>query len=383
MQDIVFADVNNNSHLDVLMLRGAWGSNGFRVFYNDGTGSLANSQTFYDADTNSDNSGSIVVGDFTGNGFVDVAYTMLGGKIGVRLNDGTGSFGPLVEYNAGGSVSGINVGDFNNNGFLDIIASGSDGLKYFEGRGDGTFEDYVAFGSGSGSVVEVFDFNNDGNLDIMTGTNTGNGPRIHFGNGDGTFTAQPTLGGANDFRLHDFDGDGVPDFIWFGGTSTYLQLGLGDGTFDSPIVSDVVKRASVAIGDLNGDGIPDFASRNRIDGTIELFYAVTTPHLDLREISLATQNESRVALSMMSLAHEGIVNELGSLGAQQSSLDTAKNNLEISRTTVSEAEDRIMSADIAEESAQLVKARILQQSAGALLNLVQLENNLVLSLLAD
>jgi flagellin-like hook-associated protein FlgL len=381
--NIIFADVNNDSNLDVIILRNRAVSNGFYVHTGNGDGTLNPHQSYIEPQP-SDNTGGIRVGDFNGNGFVDVVYTTYDQReIRVRLNDGTGSFGPTQIYSLGEIVTGVEVGDFTNDGILDLVAVGSGGLKFLKGNGDGTFQDPIAFGGSTGNLIYKYDFNNDGNLDFIVGTGmVASGPTIRLGNGDGTFAPGINLTGSNTFLLEDVDGDGLPDLIQFDTNTMTVRFGLGGTEFGDPVETELVSSGGTRrLGDFNGNGIMDLAILNSSDGGVNVYFADVIPSLDLRDLSVATQQDARITLDRMKPVLESIAEELGSLGAQQSRADSAIRNIAIGRNAFLEAEDKIMSADIAEEAAKLVKLQILQQGSANLLSQVSLESQIVLKLL--
>src|SRR5215218_8222297 len=81
-----------------------------------------------------------VVGDFNGDGSLDIAGAGIAAK--VRLNNGAGTFGAVVDYTIGGQGQDIAAGDFNGDGRLDLIVTINDpqvGLSFLAGNGDGTF----------------------------------------------------------------------------------------------------------------------------------------------------------------------------------------------------------------------------------------------------
>ena len=99
---------------------------------------------------------SLVAGDFTGNGKLDLAVADPGdvhgagaandpGGVYVLLGNGNGTFQTATEYasGAGQTVPGsIVAGDFTGNGKLDlaVASDGADELLILPGNGDGTFQ---------------------------------------------------------------------------------------------------------------------------------------------------------------------------------------------------------------------------------------------------
>ena len=76
-----------------------------------------------------------------------------------------------------------------------------------------------------------------------------------------------------------------------------------------------------------------------------------------------------------------ISRKLGAIGSTQSRLAVALNTLTSARENFAAAESRIMDADIAEESAALVRTQILQQAGAAVLGQANLQPTLALRLL--
>jgi hypothetical protein len=69
--------------------------------------------------------GWIAMGDFNADGKLDLAFTNWSsfevGVISVMLGNGDGTFQPFVNFSAGFDVSSVAVGDFDGNGMLDLV----------------------------------------------------------------------------------------------------------------------------------------------------------------------------------------------------------------------------------------------------------------------
>src|SRR6266481_3683663 len=182
-------------------------------------------------------------------------------------------FGPQTEYVAASKngPSGIAVGDFNGDGKVDlaVVNFGDWNIYVLLGNGDGTFQAarsvYVATGGGFPWYVVAADFNGDGKLDLAVSNYQDNSLSVLLGNGDGTFQApQTTPVGTNPAKVAvgDFNGDGKPDLVVSSvanGTVSVL-LGKGDGTFLPPLVTPAGSDPwYFAVGDFNGDGKLDLA----------------------------------------------------------------------------------------------------------------------------
>jgi trimeric autotransporter adhesin len=183
---------------------------------------------------------------------------------------------PVVGNRSGNAV----VGDFNGDGNLDLAVPTGTSTVIMLGDGQGNFTP-AAGGpiTANGVPVLVADFNGDGIPDLLISSSSGvTGLTVLLGNGDGTFTANgspiTTNYGYYPVIAADFNGDGIPDLAVAGGFYLVVLLGNGDGTFTQmPINSSSVSQAdefsSMVVGDFNGDGIPDFAA---LDLTAEHVY---------------------------------------------------------------------------------------------------------------
>jgi hypothetical protein len=209
---------------------------------------------------------SISVGDFNGDGILDLA-AIDGGGISILLGKGDGTFqAPIHTADAGNGPHSLVIGDFNNDGKLDIAVANSE-LQSFSillGRGDGTFQSPIQSNQAGtlNSGLVAADFNGDGKLDLIA-----NGSVILLGNGDGTFrelsnVVTGTSGAPGDLAVVDLNGDGKPDLVGLNGQQNFISvlLGIGDGTFQT---AETVTPRSVTqsvTADLNGDGKIDLVA---------------------------------------------------------------------------------------------------------------------------
>ncbi len=221
---------------------------------------------------------SLAVGDFDGDGRLDLAAANdYSSSLSILLGSGDGTFQNTTNYHVGFPAC-VAVGDFNGDGRLDlVVVNGAFGgtVLTFLGNGDGTFQPGVSYGVGVYPLcVAVSDFNGDGKRDLVV-ANGGSGPdfsdssiSVLLGNGGGTFlpAVNYRAGAHCQFvAVADFNGDTKPDLIVANSASANVSLlfGNGDGTFQ-PAVSYSAGAApqSLAVADFNGDGKFDLAVAN-------------------------------------------------------------------------------------------------------------------------
>ena len=238
---------------------------------------------------------SVAIKDLNGDGKPDMVVANLqSSTVAVLLGNGDGTFQTAVTYNSGGGsydqgggVTSVVIGDVNNDGKPDlVVANRNSTVGVLLGKGDGTFQAVVTYGSGAylADVGCVADFNTDGKLDIVLSYNcditnscTGlAGPGsvgVLLNNGDGTFQTAVTYSAGGSatasIAVADVNGDGKPDVLVVNNcqertASVGVLLGNGNGTFQ-PVVTYGVNgigsdRGCVA--DLNGDGKLDMVVTN-------------------------------------------------------------------------------------------------------------------------
>ena len=234
------------------------------------------------ADVNGDGKPDIVVGTC---GFPKIINCVAsGGKAGVLLGNGDGTFQPAVSYSLGGfGATSVAVADVNGDGKLDLLVATGSAVGVLLGNGDGTFQTVTTYSSGGFTAlsVAVEDVNGDAKPDLVVAnwctdsSCTASSVGVLLGNGDGTFQTVVAYnsGGllANSVVIGDVNGDGKLDLVVVNGSTTGTDagnvgvlLGKGDGTFQTavPYNRGGFGAGSVALADVNGDGKPDVVVSN-------------------------------------------------------------------------------------------------------------------------
>ncbi|MCB0322301.1 MAG: VCBS repeat-containing protein [Bdellovibrionales bacterium] len=420
--DVAVADLNQDGMTD-FVTSNADTVDRVAVFLASADGKFANAVNYVAGD----DPYSIELDDLNGDGIVDFAVSnLVGGTATIGLGNGDGTFKAAQSYALGTNGSDIKIADVNNDGVQDLVVAGgsSNLVSVLYGNSDGSFSAGRTFQAGNTpEYVSVADLNEDGNLDVVVanrqsdtvsvllGTGTGNflpqveydteqDPRgvaiadfdndgfldiatsdmfrpdmgIMLGNGDGTFKGRVSYPFAGDGPVRviaeDVNGDGIPDLLsaQSGTNQIFTMLGNGDGSFGARFFHSVgaVPRG-VAVTDVNGDGAPDLIPAVWNSGSFTLRIAVTEKVFTLPLLNLRSQES---ALETLTFMRENLVRldaEQGAIGAQQSRLDVAVNNLTILQENALAAASQIKDVDVAQESARLVRAQILQQAGAAIL----------------
>lgn len=304
----VLADVNGDGCPDIATAEDYGEA---LVFYNDCSGNFptAPSVTYGMAD----GAISIAVADVNGDGFPDIITGSLpnpnatpgagfspGNSLTVRLNDGTGKFGPAHVYVGDPGMVGLSVADLQNNGHPDIITANQDAnsTTVYLNDGSGGYGEpgggYDGYMEGAGGTpvnapatgFVAADVNGDGKPDLVLVEDAGamvGGPSydtepltvlLNQGNGQLSPPIRSTIGLTGpvmDFVLADFRKIGRPDFLalmFHAASGPIPQLvyaqNMGNGQFGSPVTIALPYTyyyafGTLAVGDFNNDGNIDFA----------------------------------------------------------------------------------------------------------------------------
>jgi hypothetical protein len=201
------------------------------------------------------------------------------GYVNVLIGNGAGAFSGVNSYALSSGIPGsVAVGDFRGNGNLDLAVAepALNTVSVLLGNGNGTFGNPTDFATGSWNPqsVAVGDFNGDGKLDLVMGNSGSNTVSVLLGNGNGTFGTAAnytTPGTTNSVAVADFNRDGKLDLAVSGSYGVTALLGEGDGTFASAWnFATSPPSGALAVGDFNRDGWPDLAMANPTANTVSV-----------------------------------------------------------------------------------------------------------------
>ena len=118
-----------------------------------------------------------------------------------------------------------------------------------------------------------------------------------------------------------------------------------------------------------------------VEGTLSSLGLNTDNSSNFIGYSLNIAAGALAALDAVKAAASTLTTNRGTIGSAQSRLSVSINNLQIARENFQSAESRIRDVDVAEESANLTRLSILQQSGSAILAQANQQPAIALSLL--
>ena len=318
---VAWIDYDNDGFVDLYFVNGAPGAANALYRNNKGDGTFtdvtAQAGVAGDGDTSSFKTG-VAVGDYDGDGYLDLYVTALGPNILFR-NNGNGTF---TDVTAAAGVAGgpkewsTSTGffDFDRDGDLDLYVVNYldyrlednpycglrkpgyrmychptifDGMadRLFRNNGDGTFTDVskaagIANPAGKGLGVTFCDFDRDGDIDVYVANDLVRN-FLYRNNGDGTFldvaygagvgfdvNGKPQAGMGVDCA--DVDGNGFPDIFVtnFSEELNALYKNSGGGIFEDVSATAGMGSAFPALGfgtklfDIDNDGDLDIHVTN-------------------------------------------------------------------------------------------------------------------------
>lgn len=372
---VTTGDINGDGKPDIVT-----GGTG-EVFLNNGAGSFGAAS--YNAGITDSN--GIALGDLNGDGRTDFAISAVN-RIVTYLGDGSGNFRvgttqQLQTVNSEAAGRPISLVDLNGDGKDDIVAHYSFptlGTFTFLSNGNGSLSPVMSI-----PVINAYssrpgdDFNRDGYGDVATGAGYTGGLRVLQGDGKGNLVVtldeltRSNIYGDFVSAVEDVNGDGFQDILIdnrAAGTHLRTYFGNGDGTFQAPVSSGkLVGSSGGAFGDVNGDGVTDFVEYAG-GNNVNVYFGETQRKLEVGFLDLLSVTGAREAMNIVKATQERIAKEIGTVGASTSRLESALSLLRARRETGEAALSRIQSADVAEESSELIKSQISQQVATAVLS---------------
>ncbi len=254
------ADVNNDTEMDIVGIGGWGGVHMADILLGDGTGYFSNSVIKYPTPTDPRD---LVKGDFNEDGIIDVAMChSVGNIVTIYLGQGGGKFAKTTtNYTTGAFPTQVLAFDFNNDSHLDLATynQSASSVTVLTGGGDGSFALLGNFGVTSTVTGRITsgDFNNDTNADLVVSGNTSRVINFLSGTGSG-FSASvttPVSGDIIEIKAADFNGDGNLDLVANLSNINRMVLitGNGSGSFTEGTTQYQHAGSFFLIEDLNND----------------------------------------------------------------------------------------------------------------------------------
>ena len=289
---IAIGDVNGDGKPDVVETNENFGA---IIFLNQGSGVFAESGAINGVPIGpTDN---LALADINNDKKLDIVLVDGGGNVFTFYGKGTGVFtsGPAYPLQTplfGGNYL-VAVGDFNGDGTLDLLDTDGEASNTVSfGRGDGSFQtnQLYAYGTLVANNIVTADFNGDGFPDIAQSLSGGANGKIgiNLGSSHGVLgaTSQVTASTCVNNVVEwvaagDVNGDGKADIVAtmqdasFAGcqnNTVAVLIGQGTGKFKPAVyypTSSAAQEGEVYLVDVNGDGKLDIVTENA-DGTISV-----------------------------------------------------------------------------------------------------------------
>lgn len=321
------------------------------------------------------------------NGAISAQYFTQGaGTAGGTIDNGTTSNSTITFGASGGDVlaTGFLFGDLNNDGRQDIVAisaggsSAANNLDYF-------VEVFLGKASGGYSAADATaseSFSLPGNLQsaLISGALVDSGA-------DGDLDIRLQLRAIDDtLGLTTYEQEQlVNNTVQNGGVFSLVTTFGANSTSSGAALSN----GGTSIRDLNGDGFNDDVVNNG-DGTftIRIHNTTTTSgtagtidDLAQTSFSLTSQSNARSAITSLDTLSTELAQTRGKIGASLSRISAATAVLQTTVTNFAAAEGRIKDADTADETSNLVRLKIMQQTASAVISQANLIPEIALKLL--
>jgi cysteine-rich repeat protein len=228
---------------------------------------------------------AVAAADFNQDGALDLALgNASGADLSVFLNTGDGTFGieNVLPVSFALGVKELQIIDFNFDGKLDIITSnkgvtfGSGTLDLLINNGNGTFSPVISLLNATAiNSIDAGDFNNDGLPDLVIAF-ADDGVHLAFNTGNNSLDFQGTFPTLNALAIPlfvstgDFNHDGLPDFAKFQDDNT-VGVCLNHGPL-APRESFIVGFGPVTVSskDVDQDGDGDLISISPSNSTISV-----------------------------------------------------------------------------------------------------------------
>ncbi|MFB9274486.1 FG-GAP-like repeat-containing protein [Cohnella cellulosilytica] len=227
----------------------------------------------------------IAIGDFNGDGELDIAAANRGGNdpFIVLPGVGDGTFSAQHTYSLDASPMSLAPGDYNGDGLEDMAITyvDSNRITLLLSTDMGNFADIRTFAAdGVPSGIVSADFNGDRIADLAIAVKSTNKVYVYAGSSDGSLSLTADIGlegGLSNLAAGDFDGDGILDLAVTASSTSkvYVLQGLGNGAFTGiQSYATGIFPIAAAAHDFNEDGKSDLLIAGKNNGDVTLLLSL-------------------------------------------------------------------------------------------------------------
>jgi len=272
---VAAGSLKNDGYADIVVANYTKGTISVLLNNRDGSGTFG-AATNYIVGTNPH---AVVLGDFTGDNFSDIAVANVGGGVSILINNGSGAFTqPHTAFAAGSQPFALAVGAFKDGAKDLVVLNENAGYTILLGHKtsgipDGTFTTLssVALTGRSPTSVAVGHFTATGTHQDLAIADMKGAVITLQGSGTGTFGSPVTIATPpRPYAIVDHDfGNGFDNLVVTDyGSNVYILKNVGGGVFQQSSFPVGQIPSSVDVGRFDGDNKLDIVVANSFDGTL-------------------------------------------------------------------------------------------------------------------
>ncbi|MFK7937000.1 MAG: FG-GAP-like repeat-containing protein [Saprospiraceae bacterium] len=294
-------DFNGDGAIDVIAV-----GNGaaLQLYLNSGNNTFTVNPIVTNATTNF----AVEVIDWDGDSDDDFVITQ-GNKVLLFRNDGMANFTEEQLYQGSNNLTAIGIADFDGDSDYDFAVRRLGVVSFIENDGMGTFTRRTSIVSGFTGTYNVtnqlhtVDLDADGDMDLIAASSPNGTPKVFLNDGNYAFVASVAVPNddsqARIIRTGDMDGDGNLDIVVGLIKSIWVLYQDNAGNFTRNIVFDGYGSiGDMEVADVDNDGFMDIIATGANSDDLDIFYNDNNVgSFTLRSSGFATSVFNRIAIA--------------------------------------------------------------------------------------